>query len=80
MAKLSIAIGHAVQVYNYLGQWRQLYICIAWPVAIQLPLPLGVLDTLDGRVMYIIKMYYLATTLSNAFFDDLQDTENVRFI
>ena len=29
VAKLSIATGHAMQIYNCLGQLRQLLICIA---------------------------------------------------
>ena len=33
MAKLSIATGHAMQIYNCLNCPRQLLICIAWPVA-----------------------------------------------
>ena len=31
--KLSIATGHAMQIYNCLNYPRQLYICIARPVA-----------------------------------------------
>ena len=33
MAKLSIATGHAMQIYNCLNCPRQLWICIGWSVA-----------------------------------------------